>query len=66
PKAFEMEIFDRWGHSIYRTKDLAKGWDGSTQNKGEPLKEGTYVYRIKYKDMDGNSYEKMGNIALLK
>ncbi|MBL7932193.1 MAG: gliding motility-associated C-terminal domain-containing protein, partial [Bacteroidia bacterium] len=66
PKAFEMEIFDRWGHSIYRTKDLAKGWDGSTQNKGEPLKEGTYVYRIKYKDMDGNSYEKMGDIAILK
>ena len=61
-----VRIFDRWGHSLYKTKDLTKGWDGSAQNKGEALKEGTYVYRIKYKDMDGNSYEKMGNIALIK
>lgn len=65
-KSFDMEVFDRWGHSLFRTKDFSKGWDGSVQNKGEPLKEGTYVYRIKYKDMDGNSYEKMGNIAILK
>jgi gliding motility-associated-like protein len=66
-KSFEMEIFDRWGHSLYYTKDaLSKGWDGSVQNKGEPLKEEVYVYRIKYKDSDGNAYNKMGHISLLK
>jgi gliding motility-associated-like protein len=61
-----MEIFDRWGHSLYRTKDIKKGWDGSIQNKGEPLKEEVYIYRIKYKDMEGNSYTKMGHLSLLK
>jgi gliding motility-associated-like protein len=65
-KSFEMEIFDRWGHSLYRTKDITKGWDGSVQNKGEPLKEEVYIYRIKYKDMDGNAYSKMGHLSLLK
>ncbi|MBL7932237.1 MAG: gliding motility-associated C-terminal domain-containing protein, partial [Bacteroidia bacterium] len=65
-KSFEMEIFDRWGHSIYRTKDVGKGWDGSIQNKGEPLKEEVYIYRIKYKDMDGNAYNKMGHVSLVK
>ncbi|WP_317899957.1 gliding motility-associated C-terminal domain-containing protein [Aurantibacillus circumpalustris] len=66
-KSFEMEIFDRWGHSIFHTKDAtAKGWDGSVQNKGEPLKEEVYIYRIKYKDMDGNAYNKMGHLSLVK
>jgi gliding motility-associated-like protein len=65
-KSFEMEIFDRWGHSLYRTKDPVKGWDGSIQNKGEPLKEEVYIYRIKYKDLDGNSYNKMGHLSLVK
>lgn len=64
--SFEMEIFDRWGHSLYRTKDAAKGWDGSVQNKGEPLKEEVYIYRIKYKDLDGNAYNKMGHLSLVK
>jgi gliding motility-associated-like protein len=65
-KSFEMEIFDRWGHSIYHTKDASKGWDGSIQNKGEPLKEEVYIYRIKYKDLEGNAYNKMGHVSLVK
>lgn len=65
-KSFEMEIFDRWGHSVYRTKDVTKGWDGSLQNKGEALQEGTYVYKIKFKDADGTLYEKTGDLLLLK
>jgi gliding motility-associated-like protein len=66
-KTFEMEIFDRWGHSLYRTKDASKGWDGSVNNKGaQELKEEVYIYKIKYKDMDGNLYNKMGHLSLLK
>jgi len=65
-KSFEMEIFDRWGHSLFRTKDATKGWDGSVQNKGEPLKEEVYIYRIKYKDLEGNAYNKMGHVSLVK
>jgi gliding motility-associated-like protein len=65
-KSFEMEIFDRWGHSIYFTNDFTKGWDGSVGNKGEPLKEGVYIFKIRYKDLDGNSYSKMGHVTMLK
>ena len=64
-KIFEMEIFDRWGHNLFRTTDYKKGWNGKNKN-GEILKEEVYIYRIKYKDMDGNSYDKMGHVTLLK
>lgn len=66
-KSFEMEIFDRWGHSLYHTKDAtAKGWDGTVQNKGESVKEEVYIYRVKYKDLEGNAYSKMGHLSLVK
>lgn len=65
-KTYQMEIFDRWGHELYRTNDVGKGWDGSLQNKGdETLKEGTYIFKIKYKDLEGKLYEKTGFLSLL-
>jgi len=64
-KSFEMEIFDRWGQNLFRTNDYKKGWNGKNKN-GEILKEEVYVYRIKYKDMDGNAYDKMGHVTLLR
>ncbi|HQQ94054.1 MAG TPA: gliding motility-associated C-terminal domain-containing protein [Bacteroidia bacterium] len=66
-KTYELEVFDRWGHSLFYTKDVSKGWDGTVQNKGtEELKEEVYIYRIKYKDLDGNVYNKMGHVNLLR
>ncbi len=67
PKTYELEVFDRWGHSLFYTKDVSKGWDGTVQNKGtEELKEEVYIYRIKYKDTDGNVYKTMGHVSLLR
>ncbi len=66
-KTFDMEIFDRWGASLYHTKDVSKGWDGTVQNKGsEKLKQEVYVYKIKYKDLDGVIYNKLGHVSLLR
>jgi gliding motility-associated-like protein len=66
-KTFEMEIFDRWGTSLYSTKDVNKGWDGSVQNKGDNvLKQEVYVYKIKYKDLEGTIYNKLGYVTLAR
>ncbi len=64
--SFEMEIFDRWGQSIYHTKDHTKGWDGTLNNKSTLiLKQETYIYKIKYRDLDGRLYNRMGNVTLM-
>ena len=65
-KTYEMEIFDRWGHSLFRTKDVTKGWDGTINTKGDSIKEEVYIYKIKYKDVDGNLYSKIGDVFLKK
>ena len=64
-KTFEMEIFDRWGHLLYRTKDITKGWDGM-HSGNEIAKEDNYVYRIHFKDLDGQAYSRTGYLSLLK
>ena len=62
-----MEVFDRWGHSMFLTKDFTKGWDGTVLNKGdEPLKQDVYVYKLRYKDIDGKIHNKTGHVTLMK
>jgi gliding motility-associated-like protein len=41
----EFSVFDRWGNVIFKTKDIAEGWNGTF--KGQDLVSGTYVYLIK-------------------
>lgn len=65
-KTYEMEIFDRWGKQLFFTKDINKGWNGTLQNKSaESMKQDVYVYRIKYKDLEGRIYTKIGNVTLV-
>lgn len=43
----KIQIFNRWGISMYETKD-GKGWNGMFNNAMVP--QGTYYYIISYKD----------------
>jgi gliding motility-associated-like protein len=65
-KVYDLEIFDRWGHSLFRTKDATVGWDGLAKGSDEPIKQDVYVYKIKFKDMDGKIHNKTGHVSLLK
>ncbi len=65
-KTYRFEIFDRWGRLLFSSSEPEKGWNGAIDNKGEVIKQDIYVYRIKYKDLDGYLYEKTGNVKLVK
>ncbi len=66
-KTYSLEIFDRWGEQLFSTKDYTVGWDGSKNNGGEDaLKQEVYVYKIRYKDMEGTIHNKMGHVTLMK
>ena len=47
---FNLKIFNRWGEVIFETTDKTKGWDGKL--KGELLTTGTFVYLLKYKELN--------------
>ena len=65
-KTYEMEIYDRWGHVIFTSKDYLKGWDGSVPNQASTTqKQDSYLYRIKFRDLDGKVYFKTGYFNLI-
>jgi gliding motility-associated-like protein len=61
---FEMTIYDRWGHIVFKTNDVYKGWDGSVKG-GPKAQQGVYVYKIKLKDFKLRDKEFVGHITLL-
>jgi gliding motility-associated-like protein len=64
--AFEMEITDRWGHSIFQSTSSNVGWNGTSKGSSEILPVGIYLYLIKFKDLEGNSYVENGHLNLIK
>jgi gliding motility-associated-like protein len=49
---FDLKIFNRWGGIIFETTDKMKGWDGKL--KGEILTTGTFVFLLKYKELNSD------------
>ncbi|MDX1446260.1 gliding motility-associated C-terminal domain-containing protein [Lishizhenia sp.] len=64
---FEMWIYDRWGNLLYNSRDINATWDGAN-SLGQPMKSGTYVYKIMYsiEDEEDKNYTLTGHINLLR
>ena len=63
----DMEIFDRWGASMYYGKNLEpiqNGWDGKTNANLVP--QGSYVYRLMVRDAFNLVHEYHGHINLIR
>ena len=63
-ESFEMYIYSRRGSQVFHTKNINEGWDGTF--KGSELPVGTYVYIIKYTDVDKAQHSAKGVITLVK
>ncbi len=63
-KFFEMNIFDRFGNELFRSRDINKGWDG--RFAGNLVQIGTYVYVIRFSDAEGNEYQRKGTVTVVR
>ncbi len=62
---FKMNIYNRWGESIFESTTLdGRGWDGKFNSKDQP--EGVYVYVIDVTFKDGQKEHHQGNVTLLR
>jgi gliding motility-associated-like protein len=62
---FEMTIYSRWGDVVYHTTDKAtEGWNGDMN--GTPALPGTYGYRIRITDTAGKTFERIGQLLLIR
>lgn len=46
-RSIELEVYDRFGQTVFETKDLFEGWNGTLNGNGELLSKDVYLYRLK-------------------
>ncbi|XZF13913.1 PKD domain-containing protein [Chitinophagaceae bacterium MMS25-I14] len=62
---FHMQIFDRWGESIFETSALdGRGWDGRFNDKPQP--QGVYIYMIEATIQGLSPQKYQGNVTLIR
>jgi gliding motility-associated-like protein len=57
-------VFNRWGQEVFRTSNLADGWDGRT--RGESMPAGTYVWSVEAVDLTGRVQTGKGTVILVR
>ena len=63
-KEMECFIFNRWGELIHTLNSINDFWDGTY--KGEICQDGTYTWKLNYKDFQFRKYELTGHVNLLR
>ncbi|MCU0434310.1 MAG: gliding motility-associated C-terminal domain-containing protein [Bacteroidia bacterium] len=61
---FELEIFSRWGNSLFRSSNPAQGWDGTFNSSA--AEEGVYYWRLRTNDCFGNPEMQAGFVTLMR
>ena len=61
--SFDLEIYNRWGESVFNSKNENDLWDGTYENNVVP--QGSYFYKIEFVGIDFEKYEKTGQINVL-
>ncbi len=61
---FKMTIYNRWGEIIFQSFDKDSAWNG--YYGGSKAQDGTYIWVIKYVDLNELKGEIVGHVTLLK
>ncbi len=61
---FEIFIFNRWGELLFTSDDVNFEWDGV--HEGNLVKDGTYVWKIKYRSINDDEDTFSGHITVVR
>ncbi|MCC6370485.1 MAG: PKD domain-containing protein, partial [Bacteroidia bacterium] len=61
---YTLSIYSRWGELLFETKNTEEGWDG--YYKGVLCTQDVYVWKITATFSDGRTYNKSGDLLLLR
>ncbi|MBK9420338.1 MAG: gliding motility-associated C-terminal domain-containing protein [Flavobacteriales bacterium] len=67
PETYELDIFDRWGTTVFSSKDGHEAWNGAKNNNGAVLPQAVYVWRVTARDQfTTEQREWFGTVTLVK
>ncbi len=61
---YQLKIFSKMGILIFESSDINIGWDGYI--KGQLSNTGVYIWKVRGKYRNGETFTKMGDVTLLK
>lgn len=59
-----MQIFDRWGHQVFETKDIYSPLEG--KKNGDDVKQDTYIWKAQVVDIRGQNYFLTRHVNLIR
>lgn len=59
-----FNIFNRWGEKVFESQNIDKGWDGTLNDKPQPV--GVYIYTIEAITDSGQVFTRQGNVTLIR
>ncbi|WP_375585915.1 T9SS type B sorting domain-containing protein [Cyclobacterium xiamenense] len=63
-KSLQFWVFNRWGELLFFTEDIhSKGWDGT--HKGIEMPPGSYLYKLRYTDLQERDNQNAGSFSLV-
>jgi gliding motility-associated-like protein len=64
PLRFRMNIFNRYGQSLFSTSDATAGWDGNARGVKQPVD--SYVWEIEFTDQKSVHHSLKGTVVLIR
>jgi gliding motility-associated-like protein len=67
--SYQLQIFNRWGQTVFESRDPGKGWDGTiaTSNGARMSQDGVYTYKISFVETGFEKvFEVCGSVSLVR
>jgi gliding motility-associated-like protein len=61
---YKLYIYNKWGEQLFMSDDFKIGWDG--YYNGELMPQDVYIWKAEGKFSNGKTFERMGNVTLLR
>lgn len=61
-KEFHIQVFDRWGNTVFESHDINFEWDG--MRGGSMVQMGVYPYKVRLEGFDRQVFEQEGTVTI--
>lgn len=65
-ETFHMQIFNRWGESVFETSDINEPWIGNHQDGEYYVEPGVYIYKIRFGGICAPEKDMTGHVTLVR
>lgn len=63
---YSIEIYNRWGEAVFRSTNIAVGWDGRHSATGEYVEPGVYAFVLNFIGKNGKVYSQNGTFTVIR